>query len=320
MEKTTPLERLVYFGTAPIAVPALTALHRDPGSRVVAVCTQPDRPGGRKRKLQPSAVKVEAERLGLSVLDPEHIRDARGALEERRPDLGVVFAYGQYMPPSIFDLPRLGCVNFHPSLLPLYRGASPIQSAIADGRAETGLSVIRVGKEMDAGDILLQERIAIRDEDTGASLHDRFAALAAEWVPELLARFRDDRLDWTPQDPDRVVECGRLTKADGAVDWRLPARTLWNRLRAYQPWPGLFFATGDGSRIKIQWARVESRAGAPGEILEAGGDGPLIACGEEALRLLRLQPPGKTPMSGRAFLNGHPMRPGQRLPAEAATP
>lgn len=308
------IERLVFFGTAPIAVPTLAALWADAGSRVVAVCTQPDRPSGRKRKPTPSPVKVEAKRLGLPVLDPEHIRDAREELAALQPDLGVVFAYGQYMPSTIFEAPRLGSVNFHPSLLPEYRGASPIQSAIADGKTETGLSVIRVGREMDAGDILLQERVAIREEDTGASLHDRFADLAASWVPEVLARFREERVEWTPQDPDRVTECARLCKADGAVDWTLPARVLWNRLRAYQPWPGLFFEAGGGVKIKIHGARVEAKSGLPGELLETSGEGPLVACGQDALRLTRLQPPGKTPMSGDAFLNGHPLEPGTRFP------
>jgi methionyl-tRNA formyltransferase len=314
MEPRMKIERIVFFGTAPIAIPSLLALHADPASKVVAVCTQPDRPKGRKRQLAPSPVKEVAMELGLPVLDPPAIADVREALTALAPDLGVVFAYGQYLPSAVFDLPSAGSVNFHPSLLPRYRGASPIQTAIARGDAETGLSLIRVGKAMDAGDVMRQERCAITPEDNSLTLHDRFARMAGDWVPDLLEAFRTDTVRWSPQDPDGVVECGRLTKQDGAVDWTLPARTLHNRLRAFVPWPGCFFAVAGLGAVKIHAASVSGAQGQPGEILAADAAGIVVGCGEEALCLTELQPPGKKSMTAESFLNGYDWKVGDRLP------
>lgn len=308
------IERLLYFGTAPIAIPALKALHEDPGSEIVAVCTQPDRPKGRKRKLSPSPVKACALELGLPVVDAEKIGDAAEQLRDLKPDLAVVFAYGQYMPTKIFDLPEQGSINFHPSLLPKYRGASPIQSAMADGLVESGLSVIRVGKRMDAGDILKQEVVPIQPEDTGETMSERFATLAGEWVPGLLQVFREDQVSWTPQEESEATECGKIQKGDGDVDWSLPAETLWHRIRAFQPWPGATFLDLHGQMIKIQEVTLLEHQGAPGTVLELGTKGPVIACGQGALQLRTLQPPGKKPMKGADFLNGHDWEPGMQLP------
>jgi len=307
------IERIVYFGTAEIAVPALEALRAEPGCEVVAVCTQPDRPSGRKRRLTPSPVKVKAEELNLPVLDPEQISEARAELERLDPDLAVVFAYGQYMPESVFDLPTYGSVNFHPSLLPAYRGASPIQSAIADGCTESGLTVLRVSKRMDAGDLLMQRVVSIGGEDTAETMRRRFADLAAELVPDMLRGLREGTLRAEPQDEEEATECGRLQKSDGEVDWTAPARETSNKVRAYQPWPGVFFPLGDAGNVKILRVRVEAATGTPGEVLEAEGEGPLVACGRNAVRLLEVQPPGKKSMSGRDFLNGHRLRPGDRF-------
>jgi len=308
------IERLLYFGTAPIAVPALQALHQDPHSRVMAVCTQPDRPKGRKRVMTPSPVKACALELGIQVVDAETIGDAESQLADLKPDLALVFAYGQYLPSRIFDLPRMGSINFHPSLLPAYRGASPIQTALADGRQETGLSVIRVGKQMDAGDIQMQETVSIAEEDTAETLSDRFAHMAGEWVPELLRQFREEEVVWTPQNEDLATECGRLTKEDGDLDWSLPAQVICNRIRAYQPWPGMSFQDEQKRIIKIQQAAVVSMSGEPGTVLSTEGKGPVVACGEAALQLVRLQPPGKKPMEGAAFLRGNAWTTGMCLP------
>lgn len=307
------IERVVYFGTAPIAVPALEALAERPGCRVVAVCTQPDRPSGRRRRPTPSSVKVRARDLGIEVLDPERISDARDRLEELAPDLGVVFAYGQYLPSSVFELPKHGSINFHPSLLPEYRGASPIQSAIVDGRTESGLTVLQVSERMDAGDLLLRRRAPIGPEDTSETMTEKFGRLAAQLVPELLRGLRNEELTPEPQNGEDASECGRLSKADGAVDWREPAPVLANKVRAYQPWPGTYFPLGEAGNLKILEAGAERGEGEPGEVLDVGGEGPLVACGKGALRLKRVQPPGKTAMDGRSFLNGHPLQPGSRL-------
>ncbi len=308
------IERVLFFGTAPIAVPALQALHADCGSEVVAVCTQPDRPKGRKRVLSPSPVKSSALELGLPIVDVERIGDAEEQLARLKPDLAIVFAYGQYLPPRIFDLPACGSINFHPSLLPLYRGASPIQSALADGHTETGLSVIRVGKRMDAGDLMKQERISVTSEDTAETLSERFARMAGEWVPDLLRHFREDLVLWTPQDENLATECGRLRKEDGDMDWSLPAQTLFNRIRAYQPWPGASFQDETGRVIKVQSAVVRDETGVPGTVVSMDQDGPVIACGVGGLQLLHVQPPGKKSMEGSAFLHGHNWKVGVQLP------
>jgi len=305
------INRIIYFGTAPIAVPALIALQKQPGVEVLAVCTQPDRPSGRKRKLTPSAVKVCAEHLGIPVLDPEKIIEAHDRLMELEPDLAVVFAYGQYLPSRIVELPVHGSINFHPSLLPKFRGASPIQSSLLAGLSESGLSVLKVSKKMDAGDVLMQRPLHIHPEDNSETLHERFAVLAAELVPELLEGLSRDALTSTPQQEDQATECGKISKQDGGIHWLEKAATISNRIRAYQPWPGAYFPLGDKGNIKVLKAKVEEGTGIPGTILDVEGKGPLIACGEQALRLITLQPPGKKPMDGRSFLNGTPLGLGQ---------
>lgn len=309
-----PLKNIVYFGTAPIAVPTMEALANHPGFKLRGVCTQPDRPAGRKRVLTPSPVKHRAMELGLPVFTPEKVGTAAEDLMGLDPDIFVVFAYGQYIPRKVFDAPPLGSINLHPSLLPAYRGASPIQSALADGLGETGLSIIRVGEVMDAGDVLLQRGVPIAPEDNAATLTETFARLGGEMILEALFSLRDGPAVWTPQDPAAVTECHKLQKTDGAVDWRLPARVLHNHARAYILWPGLYFPLDDkGANLKIIETRVESASGRPGEVLDTGKAGPLVACGSGALRLTRVQPPGKQPMGGGDFLNGHALPPGTIL-------
>jgi methionyl-tRNA formyltransferase len=299
------VERILFMGTAEIAVPSLAALHEAPDFTVCGVCTQPDRPSGRRRVLTASPVKQKAQELGLPVLTPDRVGSCCDALAALRPDLMVVFAYGQYLPKTVCELPSAGAINLHPSMLPKYRGASPIQSAIANGDTETGLSVIRVGEKMDAGDILLQVPVTIGPEETSAELHDRFAALSAEVIVKAARSIRDGTAVWRAQKDEEATECRKLEKEDGRMDWSMPARVLYSRVRAYQPWPGTFTELDGKGPLKILSARVEPGAGAPGEVLDVSGGGPLVACGEEALRLLRVQPPGKAAMDGRAFLNGH---------------
>jgi methionyl-tRNA formyltransferase len=307
------IERILYMGTAEIAVPALVALHDAPDLTVCGVCTQPDRPSGRKRVLTASPVKQKAVELGLEVLTPERVGACCEALAALKPDLLVVFAYGQYLPRPVCALPPAGAVNLHPSLLPKYRGASPIQSAVADGVSRSGLSVIRVSEMMDAGDILMQVPVEIGSEETSAELHDRFAVLSAEVIVEAVRRLRDGTAVWSPQNDAEATECRKLEKEDGRLDWKLPARVLHNRVRAYQPWPGTFSEVAGMGPLKVLRSRVEPGAGEPGAVLDVSGEGPLIACGEGALRLLRVQPPGKAAMDGGAFLNGHPLAVGSTL-------
>lgn len=305
------LEKIIYFGTAPIATPVLEALNAQPDCKVVAVCTQPDRPKGRKRKLTPSAVKVCAEKLGIPVLDPEKISTATDQLEELDPDIAVVFAYGQYLPESVFELPVHGSINFHPSLLPKFRGASPIQSSLLAGLTESGISVLQVSKEMDAGDVLYQHPLEFDPQDNSETLHEKFAKLASELVPEIMEGLRSESLEPVPQSEEDATECRKISKQDGGIQWIENAATILNRIRAYQPWPGVYFPLGENKgNLKILEASVEAGVGNPGTVLQTGGEGPLIACGDGAIRLTKVQPPGKKPMDGKSFLNGHPLAEG----------
>lgn len=308
-----PLKRILYLGTADIAVPSLLALHEAPEFTVCGVCTQPDRPSGRKRVLTASPVKRKALDLGLPVLTPERVGACCEDLARLNPDLLVVFAYGQYLPRPVCALPPAGAINLHPSLLPKYRGASPIQSAVADGVTRSGLSVIRVSERMDAGDLLMQVPLEVGPEETSEDLHERFAVLSAEVIVEAVRAIRDETAVWRPQDEAEATECRKLEKEDGRMDWSLPAAVLHNRVRAYQPWPGTFLGLAGIGTLKVLRSRTEPGVGVPGTVLAVSAEGPLIACAEGALRLLRVQPPGKAVMDGGAFLNGHPLAVGSRL-------
>jgi methionyl-tRNA formyltransferase len=303
------LRRIVYMASAGIAVPVLDALAGGGDFEVVAVLTQPDRPAGRQRKLTPCPVKARALALGQPVLDPEKVGEAEEALRALQADIAVVFAYGQYIPKRIVELPALGSINLHPSLLPKYRGASPIQSAIAAGETTSGISVLRVSERMDAGELFAQRTMAIGPDDDSESFGARCATEGGALLLEVLCALRDGTARPWPQDEALATETRKLEKEDGLVDWSHTAEVIANRVRAYQPWPGVFTGTG----LKLLRVRVERGNGAPGSVLSAEGEGPLIACGKGALRLLSLQPPGKGPMDGRSFLNGRGMKAGDLL-------
>lgn len=305
--------RIVFFGSAPIGFPVLESLLACARDQVVAVVTQPDRPAGRKQHLTPCPVKLFAQERGLPVLSPEKVKECLPELTALAADLFVVVAYGQYIPQSVLALPPHGAINLHPSLLPQYRGSSPIQWALANGDTKTGVTILYVSEKMDAGDILLQREIAIDPDDTAATLEPVLAAAGAELLMEAVEQIRAGTVRTTPQDDALAVEIRKLTKEDGRLDWTQPAQTLRNRIRGFTPWPGCFCEMPDGQRLKVLCAAVEDRSGAPGEILEASGAGPLVAAGEGALRLLEVQPAGKNAMDGASYLRGYPLPPGLRL-------
>lgn len=316
-EDSMEIKRVIYMGTAEIAVPVLDALATSPDIDVVAVFSQPDRPAGRKRKLTASPVKARAVELGLPVFTPEKIGKVREEWESLAADLAVVFAYGQYIPKSIFSSPPAGSINVHPSLLPKYRGASPIQSAIANGDQRSGVSILDVSEEMDAGDVLAQEEVPIPEQATSADMSKIYADIGAQLILKVIDELRKDGLQRTPQDPSLVTDTVKLSKEDGKVDWFEPAYQIHSKVRAYTPWPSVFVAlprAGEGAILKIHETRVEDVSGDPGTILDIQGKGgPLVACGEKSLRLLRVQPPGKGVMDGKAFLNGHAWKVGDRI-------
>ena len=309
---------LVFLATGDIAVPVLHRVLADGRHRVVGVICQPDRPAGRNRQLTPCPVKQAALAAGLDVFSPERIKDPAVLewLAARQPDLGVVFAYGQLIPRAVFDFPRFRMINIHPSLLPLYRGAAPIQWALADGRTETGVSIMYIEAAMDSGDILIQQKTEIHPEEDAAALSERLSGLGAELLLDVIGLLENGHARPTPQDPAHVTHARLLTKEDGRITWSLPAETLHNRLRGFQPWPGAFFPAPGGpaeAMIKVRRTRVEPGHGTPGHVLALEGDGPLVATGLGALRLLELQIPGKTWMSGRDFLSGGRWAPGITL-------
>lgn len=290
------------MGSDRFAVPAFEGLHGSEHELCVCV-TQPNRPQGRGRQIRACPVKQRAEELGVPVLTPEKIGDITENLAALDADLAVVAAYGQYLPKSILALPRLGFINIHPSLLPEYRGAAPMQWAIADGKTETGVTIQQVVSKMDAGPILLQKRFPILSEDNLSIIEPQLATMGTELMLRAIAQLERGTAQPREQDESKATWARKLEKSDGALDWTQPASVLHNRTRAFQPWPGSFCATPIG-RLGVSKTRVESGSGQPGTLLELRGDGPVVACGEGALRLLEVQPEGKRLMSGSDYLRG----------------
>lgn len=229
--------RIIFMGTPELAAASLAALLRQPAFEILAAVTQPDRPKGRELKLQPSPVKQLADTAGLPVLQPERAREEKfvGELRAWAPDLIAVAAFGQILPQSILELPRFGCLNVHTSLLPKYRGAAPIQWAILNGDAETGVTIMKMDVGLDTGDILTQRTTPIRDEDNAATLHDRLAQLGAELLVQTIPDYVAGKIRPQPQDSARATHVAKIKKEDGRIDWQAPARAIWNRIRAFTP-------------------------------------------------------------------------------------
>jgi methionyl-tRNA formyltransferase len=323
--------KIVFMGTAELSCASLDVLVHDRQFQIAAVVTQPDRPKGRELKPQPSPVKMLAQKLDLPVLQPGRARDETFISELRglAPDLIVVVAYGQILPPAILDLPRHGCLNVHTSLLPKYRGAAPIQWAMANGDAETGVTLMKMDAGLDTGPIVAQRRTPIQSTDDSATLHDRLARLGAELLLATLPDYVAGKIQPRPQPAEGVSHAPKIKKEDGRIDWTLPAHTITNRLRAFTPWPGAYTGrspsfslsrSGDMPKrelqphlLKIWKAEVVENSGKPGEILSADKSGILVACGQGALRILELQLEGGRRMRWAEFLAGHPLKPGEKI-------
>lgn len=295
--------RMVFMGSAELAIPSLKAILDAGQDEVVGVVSQPDRPAGRKRQPTPCPLKAFAEECGLNVMVPEKVGspESVASLEALNPDLFVVVAYGQYIPARIIELAPDEAINVHPSLLPKYRGSAPIQWAIANGDSITGVSIIYLAQKMDAGDIIRQETYPIEISDTSGELHDKLAIFGAELLLLAMDDIRNGTISRTSQDESQVVEVRKLAKEDGVIDWSLPAATLRNRIRAFDPWPGSTCKLPDGELLKVWSVELVQGCGAPGELLD---DRLLVATGEGALRLTEIQPAGKKRMPATSFLNG----------------
>jgi methionyl-tRNA formyltransferase len=300
--------RIVFAGTPEFAVPALRAAARR--GEVVAVYTQPDRPAGRGRQLQPSPVKIEALARGIPVFQPENFKSesAREQLRALAPDLMVVVAYGLILPSSVLAIPAYGCWNVHASLLPRWRGAAPIQRAIEAGDTRSGVCLMQMEKGLDTGPVLLSLETAIGPEETGGSLHDKLAMLGAEVLEDGIGLLRAGlRPKAQPQPSAGVTYASKLDKAEAHLDWTQPAAQLERRVRAFNPWP-ICEAVVDGERLRIHSARALplEHHQAPGSILLAARTGLDIACGEGALRLLQVQREGGRAIAIADYLNARP--------------
>ena len=308
--------RIVFMGSADFACPSLERLMATSGLEVVGVVTQPDRPRGRRQQIAACPVAELARKRGLVALAPEKVNTPEdlAALRDLAPDLVVVVAYGQILKQPILSLPSMGCLNLHGSLLPKYRGAAPIQWAIANGETLSGVTVMFMNERMDAGDIVMAREVPIAPEDTGGMLAATLARVGADLLVETIRAVSDGHAVRVKQDEAKATLAPKLTKQDGRVDWTMPASSICNRVRAFNPWPGgwvsLTGPRGDLA-IRILRTRVEPVSmAAPGTVAEIGNDGPLIAAGRDGVRLLEVQPEGKRPMSGGDFLRGHQLQVG----------
>jgi methionyl-tRNA formyltransferase len=308
--------RIVFMGTPQLAGVSLLALLHSTRFQVAAAVTQPDQPQGRGLKLQPSPVKEIAQREQLPVLQPQRARDESFLqdLKPLQPDLIVVVAYGQILPPGILELPRFGCLNVHTSLLPKYRGAAPIQWAILNDESETGVTLMKMDAGLDTGDIVAQERTPIQPDDTAETLHDRLGEMGAALLVNSLEAYVAGRLRPQPQPAEGVSQAPKIRKTDGRIDWQQPARAVWNRVRAMVPWPGAFThlpAQPQPRLLKIWQAAPDESSGQPGQVLCADKNGIVIGCGAGALRVLVLQREGGRRLKAQEFLAGQPLSAGQ---------
>ena len=311
--------RLVFMGTPDFAVPTLQALHthgETHGWTLVAAVTQPDRPAGRGKRLTPSPVKQQALAYDLPVLQPASLRKDPGAVEALAalmPDLLVVAAYGLILPPRVLELPSYGCINVHASLLPAYRGASPITAALLDGLEETGVSIMLMDEGMDTGPVIAQARQRIRPDDTTATLSQRLAIQGASLLVDVLPRWLAGDLAPKPQSslPGTPSTCRLVRKDQGEIDWRAPAAYIERMTRAYTPWPSAY-TYWRGQPFKIWQADVCAGSAPAGQVVEAA-EGVAVGTGDGLLLLRTVQPAGKRAMDIRSFLNGAPDFVGSRL-------
>jgi methionyl-tRNA formyltransferase len=310
--------RIVFMGTPESAVPSLQRLLRD-GHEVVAVWTQPDKPAGRGDKLQASPIKKFALEHGLKVEQPGKIRtdEAKALFASYAPELAIVVAYGRILPLDFLRAPRRGCLNVHFSLLPLYRGAAPVNWAIVNGEAKTGVTTMFIEEELDSGPILLQSETAIGDTETTPELLRRLSVMGADLLGETLAQL--STITPRPQRDRDATFAPVLKKIDGRINWSFPAAAIERLTRGFQPWPGAY--TNYRTQRLIIWRAVvtpaDASAAAPGAVIQAHGDDLLVKCGEQTvLRLLELQPEAKRRMSVRDFLNGSHLKVGDRFGEE----
>lgn len=301
--------RVLFIGTGEIGLPSLRALQSPNEHELVGIVTQPDKPAGREQQLQAPPIKIATVGSSIPVLQPAKIKDPKAVDEIRTlaPDAIVVMAYGQILPRAVLEIPRLACLNLHASLLPRWRGAAPIQAAIAAGDRETGITVMYMAEGLDTGDVLLQQSLAIEEHETGGSLHDRLSEIAPGAMLEGLRLLADGRAPRIPQDNSKASYAAKLDRAAGQIDWNESADVIERKIRAFNPWPGAFTTTREKKprKLKIFSAIVVNRTGEPGQILSAQEPNLMIAAGERALALQEVQLEGKQRMNVVEFMRGN---------------
>lgn len=309
--------RILFIGTGDIGLPSLEWMLNSSKHKVVAVVTQPDKPAGRKLVLTPPEVKVRAQAAGLTVLQPPKIRTIVDELKAFEADVAVVVAYGQILPRSVLEVPRLACLNIHASLLPKYRGASPIQAAIRSGDSETGVTIMFMDEGLDTGDVLLMDTLPILASDTGGILHDKLAVAAPTSLEKALDLIAAGNPQRKPQDHALSSHCGKLKREDGRLNWSHSATRLERLISAYNPWPGSSCVLPDGKPLKVHRATLIEGADAcplPGTIVSADPKtGLIVNCGQGLLRLEEVQAEGGKRLLAADFLRGHPLKVGVRL-------
>lgn len=308
--------RILFIGTGDIGLPSLEWLLSTPKHEVVGVITQPDKPAGRKLVLTPPEVKVRALAAGLTVLQPPKIRHIVDELKAFEADVAVVVAYGQILPKSVLEVPRLACLNIHASLLPKHRGASPIQATIREGDAETGVTIMFMDEGLDTGDILLMDAMPILPTDTGGILHDKLALAAPSSLEKALDLIAAGNPPRTPQDNALSTHCGKLKREDGRLDWSRSATELERLIRAYNPWPGTSCVLTDGKPLKVHRATIIEGDACPtaGTIISADPKaGLIVSCGSGLLKLEEVQAEGGKRLPAADFLRGHSLDVGTKL-------
>lgn len=305
--------RIVFIGTGEIGVPVLRSLLQSAEHQLVGVVTQPDKPAGRDQHVEAPPIKAALTGSALPILQPARIKREEAVADVRAlaPEVIVVMAYGQILPRSVLEIPRVACLNLHASLLPRHRGAAPIQAAIGAGDHESGITVMYMDEGLDTGDILLQSRLEIAADETGGSLHDRLAQIAPTALDDALAHLQKGSAPRIPQDSSVATYAPKLEREHGRIDWTEPVALIERKIRAFNPWPGAFTvlrdSTGRDRKLKIFSAKVAAAARtAPGGILSSDGS-ILIATHDGALALGEVQLEGKRRMSATEFLRGHPM-------------
>jgi methionyl-tRNA formyltransferase len=297
--------RVVFIGTGDIGVPTLHALLNSTEHELVGIVTGPDKPVGREQRIEASPIKQECAGTNMSILQPARIKDPQAIQQIRalNADVIVVMAYGQILPREVLEIPPLACLNLHASLLPRWRGAAPIQAAIASGDRETGVTVMFMDEGLDTGDILLQCKIDISPNDTGGSLHDRLAQVAPQALLDALRVLPTEKAPRVPQDNGRATHAPKLTRENGRIDWNEPAEVIERKIRAYNPWPGAFMKI-ENRNLKIFSAALVDLSGRPGEILKSESE-LIVAAGKGALSLKEVQLEGKKRMGASEFLRGY---------------